>query len=58
MRDVPDRRLEPPPEQQMIEPHCPICGASCDTFHVNKDREIVGCDVCLSAVDAWEWVNV
>ena len=52
--DYPDPPVEPDP----IEPHCPICGASCDTFHINKDREIVGCEECLSAVDAWKWVNV
>ena len=57
MEKVPERRLEPP-EEELIEPHCPICGAACDTFHINKDREIVGCEECLSAVDAWELVNV
>lgn len=58
MERVPERRLDPPPEPEPIEPRCPICGAACDTFHVTKDHEIVGCEECLYAVDAWEWVNV
>jgi len=57
MERIPERRLDPPAEPDPIEPRCPICGASCDTFHVNKDHEIVGCEECLSAVDAWDWVN-
>ena len=58
MERVPERRIEPPPEEPLIEPRCPVCGASCDTFHITASREIVGCSECLSAVDAWEWVNV
>ena len=57
MERVPERPLEPPAEVEPIEPHCPICGASCDTFHIDKNHEIVGCSECLSAVDAWDWVN-
>ena len=34
-------------------PHCPVCGEECDTVYKNKDYEILGCDVCLRAVDAW-----
>lgn len=57
MERVPERRLEPPPEKPMIEPVCPVCGAECDTFYVDKDGDVCGCDVCRTAVDAWEWVN-
>jgi len=57
MERVPERPIEPQ-EVEQIEPFCPICGKACDTFHIDKDREIVGCDRCLSAVDAWEWVNI
>lgn len=34
-------------------PRCPICGCECETFY-KKDREIIGCDVCVDAVNAYE----
>ena len=49
---------EPPPETDTACPVCPVCGAECDTFHIDRDRDIVGCENCMSAVDAWDWVNV
>jgi len=58
MRDVPERPVEPPAEEEPIEPRCPICCKTCDTFHIDKYHEIVGCENCLSAVDAWDWVYV
>ncbi len=57
MEQVPERRLEPP-EEVLVEPRCPVCGKACDTFHIDKDREIVGCEECLYAVDAWDWVSI
>ena len=38
-------------------PHCPICGAGTDTFYKDKYGDIVGCDECVSTVDAWEYVT-
>ena len=35
------------------EPICPVCGAVCETVY-KADGEIVGCDECLTQVDAWE----
>ena len=36
-------------------PHCPICGAECDTIYIrNEDYEVIGCSECLSSRDAWE----
>jgi hypothetical protein len=49
---LPERPLEPPPEPPM--PRCPICGEETDTFYRNKDLDIVGCDECVTTVDAWE----
>lgn len=36
------------------EPRCPVCGESCDTIYRNAEGDIVGCNECLTAYDAWE----
>lgn len=33
---------------------CPICKKECETFYKGFDNEIVGCDMCVSTVDAYE----
>lgn len=38
-------------------PICPVCDAETDTFYRNYYGEIVGCDMCIKAVDAWEIMN-
>lgn len=35
-------------------PVCPFCGAEADNFYINKNREVVGCDICLSTLAWWE----
>ena len=36
-------------------PHCPVCGAECDTVYYNtRYREIIGCDECVFQADPWE----
>lgn len=35
-------------------PHCPICGAECESIFTDKKSVIVGCDMCLIVNDAWE----
>lgn len=32
---------------------CPICGYACETFY-KHDGEIIGCDICVDKVDAYE----
>jgi hypothetical protein len=34
-------------------PRCPVCGSECETVY-KKDFEIIGCDNCIRARDAWE----
>lgn len=34
-------------------PYCPMCGEDC-TIYYKRCGEIVGCDMCLDDVDAWE----
>jgi len=36
------------------EPKCPVCGESCDTIYRNAEGDVVGCDNCITAYDAWE----
>lgn len=36
------------------EPVCPLCGAEADNFYINKNRQIVGCDICLSTLVWYE----
>ena len=42
------------PEPQKPMPVCPVCGAETDTFVVNRDGQVVGCDECCQDKDAWE----
>lgn len=41
-----------PPEDE--PPRCPICGDECQTVYKDKCGDIVGCDECLTACDAYE----
>lgn len=38
-------------------PHCPVCGCECETIYRNRYDEIIGCNECIDAVDAWEVQN-
>lgn len=44
------------PKQAPI-PKCPVCGMETDTFYKDAYGDIVGCDNCISAVDAWDYVQ-
>ena len=58
MRDDPIiRSLERtglPPWNDGREPRFPVCGQSCDTIYRNAEGDVVGCNECLTAFDAWE----
>jgi hypothetical protein len=43
-----------PDNRKDEEPTCPICGGECDTIYKDREGEIVGCNECLRAIDAWE----
>lgn len=37
-------------------PRCPICGEESDTFYYStREREIVGCECCVMAQEAWKF---
>ena len=35
-------------------PVCPVCGQECETLYRTRADEIVGCENCVEALDAWE----
>lgn len=43
-----------PPEPKQY-PVCPLCDAECQTIYHSCDGDILGCEHCVSSVDAWEW---
>lgn len=36
-------------------PRCPVCGEECEIFYRDKYLDVVGCDECISTVDAWDY---
>ena len=36
---------------------CPVCGAECQTIYTDSTRAAVGCDVCLDAMEAWDYFD-
>ena len=56
MRDHPDiERLERTGETGSGKyPHCPICGAECETLFRDKTGVVFACDECVEKQDAWE----
>ncbi len=45
------RTIRPDGEE---EPHCPICGAVCETVYTHKGTSVVGCDNCLTEKYAYD----
>lgn len=35
-------------------PRCPVCGGECETLYKDRFGDVVGCDYCITAIDAWE----
>lgn len=54
--DPPPSYYEPPEETN--PPRCPICGEETDTFYKGHYGDIIGCDNCVKAVDAWDYTEV
>lgn len=39
-------------------PICPVCWNECETIYTDvKTGDVVGCDVCLKAVNGWDWFD-
>lgn len=43
-----------PPWNDGKVPVCPVCGNECDTLYYNNNGDVVGCDECVTAYDAWD----
>lgn len=43
-----------PDGKEPTYPHCPICGAECDTMYQDRYGAYIGCDCCVTTKDAWE----
>ena len=43
------------PDEETV--NCLICGAECETLYRRLDGEIVGCDVCVYPIDAYDWLH-
>lgn len=41
-----------PPETVEREPRCPCCLEECDTVYKDSYGEILGCENCITVVDA------
>lgn len=56
MFNIPDhpiiRKMETVGYDDGPEPICPICGEECETMYKDKFGAYVGCDVCITMVDA------
>lgn len=35
-------------------PICPICGAECETAFIDSNEEALGCENCITKMDAWD----
>lgn len=40
-----------------IWPTCPVCGKECETIYMDKSQYALGCNLCVEAVDAWEYLE-
>ena len=52
---LPDYRPDPPDADEFI-PRCPVCGRECDTLCLDSNREVFGCDLCVTLIDAYEYL--
>lgn len=43
---------EPP---QKPVPVCPVCGWDCNSYFINSNGEVIGCENCVKEMDAYEW---
>lgn len=44
--------------QDKAMPICPVCWQECETIYRFRDTgDVIGCDECIEAVDAWEYTR-
>ena len=47
--------LNPPPDLEPV--CCPICEEECEEVYINRAGDVVGCDNCMSTLEAYEWAR-
>ncbi len=45
-----------PDGKEPIEMICPKCGEVCDFYYIDADREVCGCECCISLYSAESWI--
>lgn len=50
-----DHLYEPYSEPEPL-PNCPVCGEEADTYYIDPDNEILGCESCIKEVFSVEWI--
>ena len=45
--------LNPPEDPEPVT--CPICEEKCEEVYIDRAGDVVGCDICMSTKDAYEW---
>ena len=43
------------PPYDDFDVYCPVCGRECEELYLDEDDEVVGCDRCITSVDAYDW---
>lgn len=49
--------LNPPDEEEAYTEICPHCKKETDDTVYVRDGEIIGCEVCITKYEVWEWAE-
>lgn len=56
MNDLQAPHIGNAPCEEEQPKYCPCCGKEAEEFFASKfNGEIVGCENCVSMIEAWEW---
>ena len=50
-----DAELNGYPAGEDVELLCPCCGKEAESYYLDSDDNIIGCEECIRCVDACEW---
>lgn len=64
MFDIPDHpiiqnlmRTGYPDGKEPKDFKCPVCGGDGELYYLTKSKTIVGCDLCVDAIEWWEVID-
>lgn len=62
MMNIPDHpvianmeRTGHPDGREPKPPRCPVCDKEFETLYKDRYGDVVGCDCCMTTVDAWDY---